>query len=194
MAMSLPRELPAVPMNSPFLPPLQYTLYPPPPPRSAFTRASVQQAASAMEPKAQRASDTITNRYLSQLLAIEQGFPFHNAKLCQYTFWLHRPDMEFTIIPWPTPMVATTPTNFAWALMYARQTGGQGAWDGITWLLHDDAQAFLLTNNIVIAQLDLPNREGINCWIRVRVDKFVMSLMQFETQYRMANLRRPVVA
>lgn len=176
-------KLPAVPMHSPFSLPLQYTFLPP---TSAFTKTSVQQAASAMEPTAQVAADSAINSYYSQLRALADEFPRFISKLHPYTFWLDRPDMEFSIIPWNTPMISTTPSNFAWALLYAREQGGYGAGSG-TWLGDDAAEAFLSTSHIPIVQRDLPDRDGCICWIRVPFVSFVTFLMLFELEYMIIN-------
>lgn len=83
-----------------------------------------------MEPTAQMVTDCATNSYYSQLNALADEFPRFISKLRPYTFRFDRPDMEFSIIPWNSPMISTTPSNFARALLYARQQGGHGPGGG----------------------------------------------------------------
>lgn len=139
-----------------------------------------------MEPTARTASESATKSYHSQLRALADEFPRFISKLRAYTFWLDRPDMVFSIIPWNTPMISATPSLFAWALMYARETGGHGPGGG-TWLGNDTAEAFLSSNHIPIVQRDLPDRDGCICWIRVPLVSFFTFLMLFELEYMITN-------
>jgi hypothetical protein len=173
----------AVTTDAPLPLPLHYTFSPP---ASTFTQTSVQKAVSAMEPAAQMTADSPTHSSDSLLRLLTENLPFYLGKLRNYGFSIDEPDMELSIIPWSTPMISATPIKFAEALLYAKEYGGLGGYGRD--LDHDAAQDLLVANRIIPVQCDLPDREGINCWIRVPLELFVTSLIEFEVEHMMANV------
>jgi len=139
-----------------------------------------------MEPTAQTTADSITNSSDPLLRPLTETLPFYLDKLRNYGFSVDDLDMELSIIPWSTPMISATPTKFAEALLYAKEYGGLGGFGRD--LDHHAAQALLIANRVAPVQRDLPNREGINCWIRVPLESFVTSLIEFEMEHMMANV------